>query len=491
MFRSTTVLLILCLAALDAHAADLLIENVTIVSADLPQPRAAQSVLIHDGRIVRVGSKLAANGAQRLDGRGKFLAPGLMDSHVHVTSTPGLPENSQDPADLALVAAYEKQQPRSYLYFGVTQLLDPANNPAGIERFEAQPQHPDLFRCGAAPVLDGYPTLFIDKAIRYDVAPGYIFEPANAANHPLPPGADAAAHTPEVIVNRIAASGAHCVKIFIEDGFGGRSDWPLPSHETLQRVRAAATQRGLLLVAHANALAMQRLALEAKVDVIAHGLWNWDQANGQADVPPQIAAHLKQVAASRTGWQPTLRVLPGTADLFRADTLLDPTYRKVVPAAVLAWYGTEPGQWFKRTMREEYGGLPDDKILSLEIKTANQGVRATGYLYHLGHPLLLGSDTPSAPTYGNQPGYDTYREMRLMALAGVSPPDILRAATINNARQFHLERAYGTVGVGKVANLLLLDANPLESVRAWNEIDKVILHGVVIERESLAADASR
>jgi imidazolonepropionase-like amidohydrolase len=109
-------------------------------------------------------------------------------------------------------------------------------------------------------------------------------------------------------------------------------------------------------------------------------------------------------------------------------------------------------------------------------------------MFDAGYPLLLGSDTPSSPTYGNQPGYDTYREMRAMAQSGVSLAAILQAATINNARQFRLEKDYGSVEVGKVGNLLLLTANPLESVRAWSMIDKVILRGQVIQRESLAAD---
>ena len=64
---------------------------------------------------------------------------------------------------------------------------------------------------------------------------------------------------------------------------------------------------------------------------------------------------------------------------------------------------------------------------------------------------------------------------------------ILQAATINNARQFGLDKHYGTVTAGKVANLLLLNSNPLESVRAWSDIDRVILRGQALERESLAA----
>ena len=391
-----------------------------------------------------------------------------MDSHVHVSTPPGLPPETYvgaaPPPVQALADLFSRQQPRSYLYFGVTQLLDLAGFGEGIATFEAQPRRPDLFRCGPTTVVDGYPTALIDKQVRYQVMPDYLYEPANAAEHPLPTGVDAAAHTPEAIVDRIAAGGAHCVKVFIEDGFGDQTNWPLPSMDTLRRLRAAATKRGLVFVAHANALAMQKIALDAKVDVISHGLWGWDEFSGQPGIPPTIAAHMQRIHTSRTGYQPTMRVLAGTADLFRADTLKDPAYQKIVPAPLLAWYGTEAGQWFKRSMHQDFGSdLPDAKIASLQLQAGEQGMRATKYLHDLGHPLLLGSDTPSAPTYGNQPGYDTYREMRLMAQAGIPLPAIFRAATINNARQFRLDKDYGTVATGKVANLLLLEANPLET----------------------------
>jgi imidazolonepropionase-like amidohydrolase len=472
-----------------ASAADLLIENVTIVSPERAQPSAKQFVLIRDGRIAQISAKplAASTGPAKINGAGKFLTPGIMDAHVHLTTPPGLPMGTQDPALASLLDVFNKQQPRSYLYFGVTQVLDTSHWGDGLQVFKAQPQRPDLFFCGAAPVLDGYPTVFVDKSVRYQVAPDYIYEPANAKDHPLPAGAKEADHTPEAIVDRIAASGASCMKIFIEDGFGPNADWPLISKETLQRIRAATRKRGLLLVAHANALNMQRMALDAQVDVLAHGLWNWDEAAGQPGIPPVIAAHLKRIHSSATGYEPTLRVLAGTADLFREDTLKDPTFAKVVPPSLLKWYATEAGQWYKREMRQEYGNAPDAKIASIQLQVGERGMRAVHYLQDLGHPFLLGSDTPSSPTYGSQPGYDTYREMRLLAQSGVPLDGVLRAATLNNARRFHLEKDYGTVAVGKIANLLLLDGNPLESVHAWSQIDKVILRGSVIERESLAA----
>jgi len=471
-----------------ASAADLVIENVAIVSPELPRASAPRHVLIRDGRIASISDKpITDSKAQRLNGRGKFLTPGIMDSHVHVSDAVGLPFPSDDPEITALRAKYFQQQPRSYLYFGVTQVLDANSIPEASALFESQPQHPDLFRCGGAPVLDGYPTVFIDPSVRYTVMPNWVYEPANAKEHPLPAGADDKDHTPEAVVERIAASGARCVKVFIEDGFGGRSDWPLMSEATQQRLHAAAKRKNLLVLVHANALGMQQRALAGGVDVLAHGLWNWDTDDDAQGVPPRIAAHLKLLRSRNIGYQPTLRVMYGTADLFREDTLRDPTYAKVVPPALLAWYATPAGQWFKRQMRTDYGNAPDTKILQIQLLTGDQGMRAAKYLHDLGQPLLLGSDTPSGPIYGNQPGYDTYREMRAMAQAGIPLDAIFRAATLNNARQFGLERDYGTVAVGKIANVLLLNLNPLETVRAWSAIDKIVLHGEVIERESLVA----
>jgi imidazolonepropionase-like amidohydrolase len=491
--KNVPIALAFALIANAAAAADLLIEHVTVISPEQAQPLADRGVLIRDGRIVSVGQKdvAAKADARKVDGRGKFLTPGLMDSHVHVSDSAGIPPLGDEPELVALRDAYQRQQPRSYLYFGVTQLLDLAQFASGTKAFESQPVKPDLFHCGAMVTLDGYPTAMIPQPVRYQAFPDWVYEPANAKEHPLPAGAKEAEHTPEAVIEHLVQGGARCIKIFIEDGFGPRSDWPMMSKETLARIRTETRKRGMLLVAHANALDMQQIALDVGVDVLAHGLWNWGESDGQPDMPAPIAEHLRKLHAQGIGYQATLRVLPGTADMFREDTLKDPTYAKVVPASVLAWYSTEPGQWFKKIMREGADSSVDAKIAHNWLKQNEQGMRALHYLYGLGHPLLVGSDTPSAPTYGSQPGYDTYREMRLMAQSGVPLDAIFRAATLNNARQFGLAKDYGTVEAGKIANLLLLNANPLESMRAWSQIDKVILHGEVIERETLAADKKK
>jgi imidazolonepropionase-like amidohydrolase len=496
-FLASVTAAFLNIAGAPANAAgSLLIENVTLLSPEQAQPLGNRYVLIRDGRIAEVSDRaIFAAGVPRLDGAGKYLTPGLTDAHVHVSDAIGLPHGSQDPQLATLAEDFFVQQPRSYLYFGVTQVLDTANFPERVAQFAAQPRHPDIYRCGAAPIVDGYPLVFVDKAIRHQVFRDFIFEPANARDHPMPAGIDPAAHTPEAVVERIAASGAICVKTSLEDGFGDQNDWPIMSRETLERVRKAARKHGLFLAVHANAVDMQRIAVEGNVDLLLHGIWQWNALNDREGIPPEIAAHLRSVRDKRIGYQATLRVLPGVTDLLDPHLLDDPVYPKVVPPALLTWYRSDAAQWFKR---QAFGADVDAAAVLAAVRrgserwaTSERGMRALRYLYEQGQPMLLGSDTPSAPTYGNQPGYDTFKEMKLMAQAGIPLAAIFQAGTVNNARQLGLARDYGTIEKGKVANLLLLDANPLADVDAWARIDRVILHGEPIDRETLAADSAR
>ena len=223
-------------------------------------------------------------------------------------------------------------------------------------------------------------------------------------------------------------------------------------------------------------------------------VWNWNQLNDSQGIPAAVADHLRKVHDKKIGYQATLRVIPGVTDLLDPALLDDPVYVKVVPPRLLAWYRTEPAQWFKRQV---YGPdvnaaavLAGARAANARWATSEKGMRALRHLYELGQPMLLGSDTPSAPTYGNQPGYDTYKEMQLMVQAGIPLSAIFAAGTINNARQLGLDKDYGTIEKGKIANLLLLEANPLASVEAWTKIDTVILRGDPIERETLAANAA-
>ena len=129
--------------------------------------------------------------------------------------------------------------------------------------------------------------------------------------------------------------------------------------------------------------------------------------------------------------------------------------------------------------------MPLERVHRRHDLIISQGERATQYLYQKGLPMVLASDTPSSPTFAAQPGLSTYQELQHMAKIGISLKDILAAATINNAKAFRLDKHYGTIEPGKKANLLVLNSDPLESISAYNQIDKVIVNGLAIERQEL------
>jgi len=288
------------------------------------------------------------------------------------------------------------------------------------------------------------------------------------------------------VIKRMADDGAICVKVFIEDGFGHKNDWPLISAKLLKRVRVAATKHGLLMMAHANAYDMQKIAIQSDVDVIAHGMWNWLDYNNQPDIPNDIRAVLDEIVNKNMIFQPTFSVMDGLKSITISETMDDPLYRKVVSNSALQWYQSTQGQWFKEIILKDYDNMPLEKIHQNQDRKISQGEKVVRYLKDKGLSMVLASDTPSAPLYVSQPGYSTYKELQHLFKAGLNHKEVLAAATINNAKAFGLDDKYGTVEPGKVANLLLLNKSPLATIDAYNAIDKVIVKGQTINRESLA-----
>lgn len=88
--------------------------------------------------------------------------------------------------------------------------------------------------------------------------------------------------------------------------------------------------------------------------------------------------------------------------------------------------------------------------------------------------FLFGTDTPSAPTYGNLPEVNGYLEMQQLQKTGLSVEQIFRAATINNARKFTIDSQVGTIGPGKIANLVLLKKGNRWAACCQNAITRAI-----------------
>jgi imidazolonepropionase-like amidohydrolase len=496
--------IMICWLALDgrpsaaATVEDVRIEHVTVVSPERSSPLRDADVFIHDGRIASIttgGTPGAAPGAASsvtmIDGTGLYLAPGLIDSHVHLRAIPGMTDE-QEARHPEIAQLARDQIPRSYLLYGFTTLVDLISTPQRMARWKDHDAVPDTYFCGGAAVMDGYPMNYLPKPVRYGAFPYMLIEPDTAAPSDIAPEM----HTPAAVVARMKADGAICVKTFYEHGFAGVHDLPVPKVQTIRELVRAAHVAGLPVLMHASSTEAQNFGLQTGVDILAHGLWNWDEASRVTEPTPAIKAILDDVVAKNVGWQPTIQVLCGERDLFSTTFLSDPLLARVLPSSLIDWYRSPEGQWF-HDLRAERNHSKDRDPKTVEAQVNERFAlpiawvtNATAYLKSHGGRLLFGTDTPSGPIYANPPGLNGWLEMHRLVAAGETPEQIFRSATLANAQALKLDADIGTVEVGKRANLLLLREDPTQTIEAYAGIVKVLLGGRVLDPGDLVANRS-
>jgi imidazolonepropionase-like amidohydrolase len=464
---------------------DLWIRNVTVISMERDRPVPNAHVVIRAGRIVWVGATPASiDGITALDGTGRYLVPGLIDGHVHLDAPlPGM-SNAQRAAMPELVQAFEEELPRSYLYFGFTTVVDlGVTDPAALARIRAAPLAPRVLDCGAPLVIaNGYPMILRPAPERFDRYPNFLYDPRQADS--IPARFSAAAHSPEAAVNRIRAGGGICIKAFYELGDPDHP-WPVPTEAMIRDARDAGRRARLPLLLHANSLAAHQFAAAVAPAAVAHGLWFWPgllRPTGRADtLPAAVRNVLDAERAAGVAYMPTLRVIAGLVDLADSTFLDSPQLARVVPPLLLAWYRSDAGRQI--ALESNSHGAMHELLRS----ASGLGTRALAYVSRRGGRIVFGSDTPAGSVYTNPPGYNGYLELRAMQAGGLTPRQVLAAATLENARLFGVDAQMGTIEVGKAADLLLLDVDPLVSTAAFDAIRAVILAGRVVPREKLAA----
>jgi imidazolonepropionase-like amidohydrolase len=467
-----------------------LIKNVTVISPERAAPLAHAVVALRDGKIANVGTDLNAGPhAKVIDGRGGFLIPGLIDSHVHV--------GNQGPLDDAaiekhpeLLEAYRKQLPRSYLAFGFTTIVDLDLKLDTLSWYDATPVHPNFLSCGrAVRIVGGYMALKPPKDPAAANAANIVYEPETKN---WPANLERNDYSPVRAVARAQEVDAICLKTFIEPGFGGAAHWPTPRPETLATLRDEAKRHELVFVVHANALESWRAAIDAHADVIAHGVWHWKGDQLEATPSREVRDVIRAVANAHIGVQPTLRCTYGDLSIFHKSLLDDPRIVEALPPSVIAYLKSGEGKAAQAAVANEYkqaiaklNGKDIDpaKAMAVGPKRATATLRM---MLEQNVKLLFGTDTPSNEGIGNPPGLNGRLEMSHWTDAGVPLSRILRAATIDNAAAFGMSDR-GTIEVGKRADLLILRENPLKNVAAYDSIDTIFLNGEPFSRATLVA----
>ena len=444
----------------------LVISNVTVISPERDTPMEHAYVRIVDKKIAEVNVR-RLRGDTEIDGSGRYLIPGLIDTHVHLAVSPGYPAAmtaTQAAAHPKIVAAALEQDPKSYLFFGFTTVLDLVGTAERTAQWNIRDLRPDAYFCTAA--------IIINHEIRFAIAPYFSYD--MAWDERIPPVVDPAKHTPEAVVSKIADDGALCLKTIHEVGL-------TPTVEEVRALVAAAHARDMPVFIHANRKSSQAFAIAAGVDVIAHGMWR--SPGEEAALDDEALDILATIARDNIGYQPTTQVIVGQFDMLDKSYFSKPQLADAYPATLIELYAGDEGaagtpEWVKNANT-------DSKIHMRE--TIDRATEVTRILGAADAHLLFGTDTPSDLIYTNPPGLNGRLEMNNWIKAGISLKKLFQALTINNARIIHLQDDIGTVQSGKTANLLLLTANPLRSVEAYDTIETVFLHGKPIARGDLSA----
>ena len=470
------------------YKASLLIRDVHIITANAKVSKYPLNVLIEQERIQAIGTQ-EFNAEQVIDGKGQYLIPGLIDSHVHLRDVPGL---MLPPEELERSTIYQEaaaQIPRSYLYAGFTSVLDLANTKEFIDKWNSQPLAPQAYFCAPLMIPHGYPIANMPEFVQQspDVTRHYLHD---RHSHNAIPIADADEHTPAKLVASGKKDGARCIKVFYEKGFGKMKNLPVPSETIIRELVATAHKHNLPVFLHGNSQESYEFALNTGVDMLVHGMWIADAKTTNAELT-QIANRLIK---AKIAVQPTVQVIYGEQELFNANFFQQPDVKHVMPASLINWYQSDAGQFMKR----DIGGYFKNTV-PLTNEQQYQQVKAayepmlervkivTQQLNTHKSQLVFGSDTPSGPIYTQFPGLNGRKEMDHWLAMGVSLPDLFKAMTIVNAQRMGLSDEIGSVAKNKVANLLLLSKNPLEDVTAYDSINWVILKGKPVAREQLSA----
>jgi imidazolonepropionase-like amidohydrolase len=474
-------------AAHAQHVVDqgIVIENVTLISPERAAPLRHADVVLRGGRIAEIGTNLVPGPhARRIDGSGRFLVPGLIDSHVHVGHSAALDDDAIE-AYPELWAAYRAQVPRAYLAFGFTSIVDLDLRQSDQAWFGSTPLHPRFYSWGRGIKVAGGYMAFNVPSISSPNFPNLVYEPKEAEHWPKT--LDIGDYTAERAVSRAADAGAICVKAFVESGFGTFS-WPYLHTETLRKIQTAARERKLVFMVHANSVDSWRSALDAHADIIAHGLWVWPGDFGDAMPPPAASNVIAAAARAGTRVQPTMQTVAGERAILDPSLLNDPRLTMSLPPAVIDYLRSAAGAKARTALLDEYRKASPPPGFEPLLRAAIERAQATFKVMLQDHvPLVFGSDTPGVDGFGNPPGLNGRLELQNWAAAGAPLSLILRATTLDNATAFGLSHELGSIEVGKRADLLLLRENPLANVSAYDSIETIFLDGEPIAREALRA----
>jgi len=427
----------------------LVIHNVTIIDVAGGAMQTHRTVIVRNGKIEEAGD--SSDGLSRklpgihVNGTGKFLIPGLWDMHVHMVFGDWFPRGKE-----------------------LTLPLFIANGITGVRDMG-----------GELDVLQQW---------RKEIAAGTLIGPRIVMSGPMLDGPQP--RFPSSIAIKSPEDGSRAVDDLKRRGADFIKLQSLIPRDAVFAIADEAKKQGIPFVGHVPDAVRASEASNAGQKSFEHLIGIFEGASPLEDeflkgpkgpgkflatYDPARAAKLFALLAKNQTWQcPTLVWERGGNLIDLADFAHD-ARAKYVPAY---WKDVT---WKRFTGQIIHEFNTDD--LATRRRFVEKELEVVNAMHRAGIPFLAGTDTP--PGVYIFPGFSLHEELQRFVAAGFTPMEALQTATINPAKFLGMEDRLGTVERGKLADLVLLDANPLDDIRNTQKIAAVIVNGRYLSRADL------
>ncbi|MCB0373848.1 MAG: amidohydrolase family protein [Muricauda sp.] len=421
---------------------DLVISNVNLIDGTGKPLQSNVTVGIRDGKIIAIDTVSVEDAVNHIDGTGKYLIPGLFDCHVHIGD-------------------FERDFPK-FVHYGVTSILITGGSLCTNEYYTAMRAHgnqdsipaPFVFHTSQHFTMEGRHPVKTYQGNWVDGKTVFLLKDTLQI---------------EALVKEVSQYPNVGIKLTIEDG--PHPPWVerMPQ-DFINKVQKEATKNGTEVFAHVSDNIELEMALDAGIQNLVH--WTGIDLDFQKDT-----LLLNKLYRQKPSFITTLMIdkgflyplYPDWVEAVRRERVFDEEdLSKANDPGYIARSNDNISFWKDFFQKEE-----------IELKDiASFQVHDIKALYEKGILFALGTDTGPFVF----PGYSLHEEMQLFELGGMDPLEIIKMGTLNAAKMMHAQDSLGSIEKGKIANLVLLDKNPLEAISNTLEINTVIKRGEIQKR---------
>jgi imidazolonepropionase-like amidohydrolase len=414
------------------------IRNVTLIDGTGRGSMPGSTVVIEGNRIKDAGPHAQAPaGAKTIDGAGKFLIPGMIDAHIHLRGGRGAGSQGPDGERDGIRALH------SYLYAGVTTVFDAGNRSEYIMGLRARERSGDLVS----------PRIFATG--------GTVASPNG---HGGPYNIEAWPGDRKLLDEHLATKPDLAKIGQDEHGWGTRPQINQLPEDLLEKIIRYYHSKGVRIIIHVSNEHNAIEAIYAGADTLAHPIIQ----------APMSDQYVKMMSVKHVPTVSTLTIGENYSRVAEHAEFVDqPLYRDTLEASERQRIKTEESAKQKENRWAQW--------MKVMTPVAQDNMRR---LNEIGKDIVAaGTDQSSGPAL--------HRELELLVGAGISPADAIVIATRNAARALGKLDELGTIEAGKLADVVLLKADPTKDINNAKLVDMVIKNGQVVDRSKLDLPVNR